>query len=281
LAVFADFVFQQRGDAAIWLDPACVDHSFIERLTDADRLFAESNCQIIKDQRKIKVGRVTLPIAGRSRTIFVKRYNAFSLRYKLASPFIQSGAFRSLRGAAILRAAEIPTALPVAAVENRRGGALTKSFFLAEEIAGGETVDAYWRGRLIGATGCDGARLRRRFLAELAQLFRTLHSQRIYHNDLKDANILAAADPSGTGLRFFLLDLEGVASLAQMSERRKVKNLVQIYRTLGQYLRQPEKVFFLKNYQGSGFAERSLRRRLMENVMAESKRMDRLKASHD
>jgi hypothetical protein len=92
---------------------------------------------------------------------------------------------------------------------------------------------------------------------------------------------LAAADPSGTGLRFFLLDLEGVASLAQLSERRKVKNLAQINRTLGQYLRQPEKVFFLKSYQGSGFAEQSLRRRLMENVMAESKRMDRLKARHD
>jgi tRNA A-37 threonylcarbamoyl transferase component Bud32 len=281
LAVFADFVFQQRGDAAIWLDPACVDHSFIDSLTDADRLFDESNCQITKDQRKIKVGRVTLPIAGRSRTIFVKRYNAFSWRYKLASPFIQSGAFRSLRGAAILRAAHIPTALPVAAVENRRGGALTKSFFLSEEIAGGETADAYWRGRLLGVAGREGARLRRRFLAELAQLFRTLHSQRIYHNDLKDANILAAADRSETGLRLFLLDLDGVASLAQLSERRKVKNLVQINRTLGQYLRRSEKVFFLKSYLGSGFAERSLRRRLMENVMAESKRVDRLKARHD
>jgi serine/threonine protein kinase len=281
LAVFADFIFQQRGDAAIWLDPTCVDNSFIDRLTDGDRLFAEPNCQIIKDQRKIKVGRVTLPIAGRSRTLFVKRYNAFSLRYKLASPFIQSGAFRSLRGAAILRAAEIPTALPVAAVENRRGGALTMSFFLSEEIAGGQTVDAYWRGRLGGVSGRDGARLRQRFLAALAQLFRSLHSQGIYHNDLKDANILAAADPSETGLRFFLLDLEGVASVARLSERRKVKNLVQINRSLGQYLRPPEKIFFLKSYLESGFGERSLRRRLMEYVMAESKRMDRLKARHD
>ena len=279
--MFADFVFQQRGDAAIWLDPACVDHRFIDRLTDADGLFDEADCKIIKDQRKIKVGRVTLPIAGRSRTIFVKRYNTFSLRYKLASPFIQSGAFRSLRGAAILRAAHIPTALPVAAVENRRGGALTKSFFLSEEIAGGETVDAYWRGRLVGVTGRDGARLRRRFLAELAHLFRALHSQRIYHNDLKDANILAASDSSENGLRFFLLDLDGVASLARLSERRKVKNLVQINRTLGQYIRQPEKLFFLKSYLGSGFAERSLRRRLMENVTAEAKRVDRLKARHD
>ena len=279
--MFADFVFQQRGDAAIWIDRACVEQAFLHRLTDADRLFAEPDCQIIKDQRKIKVGRLTLPIAGRSRTIFVKRYNAFSLRYKLASPFIQSGAFRSLRGAAILRAAEIPIALPVAAVENRRGGALTKSFYLSEEIAGGETVDAYWRGRLLGARGRDGFNLRRRFLAELARLIKTLHAAQIYHNDLKDANILAAAGHVETDIRLFLLDLDGVASLTQLSERRKVKNLVQVNRTLGRYLRRPEKLFFLKNYLGSAFAERSFRRRLMESVIGESRRVDRLKARHD
>jgi len=279
--VFADFVFHRHGDAAIWIDRACVEQAFLDRLTDADKMFAEPGCQIIKDQRKIKVGRLTLPLAGRSRTIFVKRYNSFSLRYKLASPFIQSGAFRSLRGAAILRAAEIPTARPVAAVENRRGGALTKSFFLSEEIAGGETVDAYWRGRLLGAKGPQGIALRRRFLAELAQLFKTLHAAQIYHDDLKDANILAAADGGESGLRLFLLELEGVAGLAQLSARRKVKNLVQINRTLGRYLRRPEKVFFLKNYLGSGFAERSSRRRLMVSVLAESKRVDRLKARHD
>ena len=281
LAVFPEFVFQQRGDAAIWVDRACVDQGFIDRLTDADCLFAETNCQIIKDQRKIKVGRLTLPIAGQPRTIFVKRYNAFSLRYKLASPFTQSGAFRSLRGAAILRAAQIPTALPVAAVENRYGGALTKSFFLSEEIAGGETVDAYWRDRLLGVKGREGAVLRRSFLAELARLFKTLHTEYIYHNDLKDANILAAAERSETGLRLFLLDLDGVVSLARMSARRKVKNLVQINRSMGRYLRRSEKVFFLKSYLGSAFAQRSFRRRLMESVLGESRRVDSSRARHD
>lgn len=281
MAVYPDFVFQQRGDAAIWIDRACVEQGFIDRLTDADGLFAEPSCQIIKDQRKIKVGRLTLPIAGRSRTIFVKRYNAFSLRYKLAARFIQSGAFRSLSGAAILRAAEIPITLPVAAVENRCGGALTTSYFLSEEIAGGETVDAYWRGRLLGAKGRDGIALRRRFLAELARLFKTLHAAQIYHNDLKDANILAAAGHVETDIRLFLLDLDGVARLARLSARRKVKNLVQINRTLGRYLRRSEKLFFVKNYLGSAFAERSFRRRLMENVMGESRRLDLLKGRHD
>jgi len=281
LAVFPDFVLHQCGNAAIWVDRACVEQQFIDRLTDADCLFAEPHCQIIKDQRKIKVGRLTLPIAGRPRTLFVKRYNTFSLRYKLTSPFLQSGGFRALRGAAILRAAQIPTALPVAAVENRRGGALIKSFFLSEEIAGGETVDAYWRGRLLGVKGPEGFALRRRFLAELAQIFKTLHSEQIYHNDLKDANVLAVADRRENHLRLILLDLDGVVRMSHLSPRRKVKNLVQINRTLGRYLRQPEKLYFLKSYLNAGFAQRTLRRKLMDSVMRESRRVDRLKTRHD
>jgi len=128
-------------------------------------------CQIIKDQEKIKVGRFTMDIAGAPHAIYIKRYNAFSLRHRLASPFIHSGAFRALRGAAILRAASIPIAVPVAAVENRVGGAITKSFFIAEEIANGKTIDAYWRDELETLIGGDGVARRRGFLKGLAQLF--------------------------------------------------------------------------------------------------------------
>ena len=279
--MFPDFIFFQRGEAAIWVDPGCSEPTFVERLTDADGLLAQPDCQIIKDQKKITIGRLTLSIAGRSRTIFVKRYNAFSLRYRLASPFTYSGAFRSLRGAAILRAAEIPCARPIAAVENRKGGALTKSFFLAEEVAGGETVDAHWRNRLQGLTGHGSIALRRHFLAQLACLFNTLHGESIYHNDLKDANILAVSDGCHNDLRFVLLDLDGVTRLGRLSRRRRVKNLMQLNRTLGRYLRRPEKMFFLKCYLGSTFSERSQRRELTERVLSESSRVDRLMADRD
>ena len=279
--MFPDFIFFQRGGAAIWVDRECSEPTFVERLTDADRLLAQSDCQIVKDQKKIRIGRLTLAIAGRPRTIFVKRYNAFSLRYRLASPFTYSGAFRSLRGAAILRAAEIPCARPIAAVENRQGGALTKSFFLAEEVTGGETVDAHWRGHLQSLTGHGSIASRRRFLAALAHLFKTLHGASIYHNDLKDANILAVCDGRQNGLRFVLLDLDGVARLGRLSPRRRVKNLMQLNRTLGRYLRRPEKMFFLKSYLGSAFGERSQRRELMERVLSESRRVDRLMADRN
>ena len=276
--MFPNFILYKRENTAIWIDRRFTDKQFIERLADADTLFAEPRSEVIKDQRKIKVGRINLQIAGVSHSLYVKRYNAFSLRYKLVSPLIRSGAFRALEGAAILRAADIPIAAPIAAVENRRRGALIKSFFLAEEIVGGKTVDAYWRDDLRTLRGKDGFILQRRFLAVLASLFTALHEQQIYHNDLKDANILAVADPAIESVRLYLLDLEGVKRYNKLSPTRRMKNLVQLNRTFGRHLRRVEKLFFVKTYLSANFAGRQGKRELIESVLSESTRLDVLKS---
>jgi serine/threonine protein kinase len=276
--VIPEFIRYKRGRASIWLDQRLADRHFINLLADADQLFSEPSCQIIKDQRKVKVGRLTMDIAGAPRAIYIKRYNAFSLRYRLASTFMRSGAFRALQGAAILRAANIPTAVPIAAVENRVRRTLAKSFFITEEICHGKTIDAYWRDDLEGLSGCAGFTRRRGFLKGLARLFVNLHRQGIYHNDLKDANILAVSDGSARDVTFFLLDLEGVKRYAPLSEKRRMKNLVQLYRTLGRHLRQTDKLIFLKCYLGAAFAQRKGRRQLVEKLLRESKRLESMKS---
>lgn len=273
--MFPEFIQYKRGDASIWVDQRLADQHFVDRLADADQLFSEASCQIIKDQRKIRVGRLRVNIAGVPRVIYIKRYNAFSLRHALISPFMCSGAFHALQGAAILRAANIPSAVPIAAVENRFRRTITKSFFITEEICDGKTIDAYWREELASLGGCAGFSRRRAFLRGLAGLFANLHRQGIYHNDLKDANILAVGHRSG--VRFFLLDLEGVRRHAALSENRRVKNLVQLYRTLGRELRRADKLIFLKAYLGAAFAGRQARRRLIENLLSKSNRLDAVK----
>ena len=277
-SVFPDFIQHKSGNAAIWIDRRFADKHFIECLADADSLFAEPLSSVVKDQKKIKVGRIKLQVAGAAHSLYIKRYNAFSLRYKLGSPLMRSGAFRALEGAAILRAADIPIAAPIAAVENRRRGALIKSFFLSEEIVGGKTIDAYWRDEVMNVVGREGRMLRRRFLNELAGLFATLHGRDIYHNDLKDANILAVADHSNRPLRLFLLDLEGVRRYKYLSPARRIKNLVQLNRTFGRYLRRVEKLIFVKKYLGEKFFERHGKRALITNVLIESECLDGVKS---
>jgi serine/threonine protein kinase len=273
-----DFSLQKHGSAIIWIGRKFADPTFVDALADADRWFDDPKCQIIKDEKKIKVGRLTVKIGDKEYSIYLKQFNAFSLRYRVLSLFALSRAFKSLRGAAILRDARIPTVTPVAAVEQRAWGVLTKSFFVSEEIAKGKTTDAYWVRELRPLRGQRGTERRRGFLRGLAELFRSLHAQQVYHNDLKDANILAAGDDSAASVSFFLLDFEGVRRYSRLSKRRRLKNLVQLYRTLGRHLRRSEKLYFLKAYLGSASSDRIIKRRLISNVLRQTRRVEVIKA---
>jgi len=242
-----------------------------------DRLFERTTCRVIKDQRKITVGRVPIEIAGEERALYVKRYNTFSLRYRIFSLIGTSGAVRALRGACVLAEAGISTAAPIAAVEERFCGMLEKSFFVSEEIAGGRTADAYWNEQLADCSGAQGFRRRRSFLQLLASLFRTLHGREIYHNDLKDANIMAVSSGNDGSVKFFLLDLEGVQRCRRLGDRRRLKNIVQIYRTLGTHLSRSQQLFFLKCYLSASYDNAERKRDLIRIILKRARRVDAAK----
>jgi hypothetical protein len=220
---------------------------------------------------------VNLEIGGASTGVYIKRYNAFSWVYRVGSLFRTSRALRSLTGAMILSEAGISTGRPLAAVESRYWKMLTQSSFLSEEVASGETADGYWRERLKLLPGAAGFNRRRQFLASLGKLFRQLHDKRIYHNDLKDANILVKAGGGG-GERFYLLDLEGVRSCWYLSRRRRVKNIVQLNRSLGRFLSKTEKLHVLSHYLGTALGDDGSVRLWIGGILAMTQRADQRSA---
>jgi serine/threonine protein kinase len=264
-----DFVLLKRGEYSVWIHRGLEKTGIVDRIANPDRLFKENGCLVLKNEKKIKVGRIPIDVSGQRRLLYVKRYNAFSARAKLTSMFNHSGAVRSLQGAAILKRAGISTATPVAAMESRRCGMVMKSFYISEEIVDGMTSDRYWQ-----SVAKDSQRFfrRRRFLESLAALFKMLHDRGIYHNDLKDANILVV--PEKEKMSFYLLDLEGVRLYASLNHRRRIKNLVQLNRTLGRFTRRADKLYFLKVYLGQVFRNRLQKRRWMTEVVEQSRRRD-------
>jgi hypothetical protein len=62
-----------------------------------------------------------------------------------------------------------------------------------------------------------------------------------------------------------------------LTQKRRIKNLVQINRTLGRHIRRGAKLYFLKVYMGERFAQKSERNQLIRAVLAESDRLDRSK----
>ena len=261
----------------MWLKRGLASPSMIELMADPDRLLERSDCVVIKDQKKIKVGRVPLEWDGKKLVVYIKRYNAFSLRYRLQSVFVCSGAENSLRGAAILSAVGIATAPPVAAVEHRTAGMLSKSFYVSQEIEEGKTADSYWREDLTNFKGSPGFRCRRAFLKRLAELFSRLHTHNVYHNDLKDANIMVAPSTEELPGSLYLLDLEGVRRHAQLGRSRRIKNLVQLNRTFGRYLRKSEILYFLSCYLSGHIGDRGAAKRWVEDIVKYSARLDRIK----
>ena len=274
MSLFPEFVFQKQGKSAIWAEPRLLENLSLEVMANPDLLLARADCTVIKDQPKIKIGRINIELDGIVTGVYIKRYNAFSTRYRIASLIFRSGAVKSLRGAAILSHAGISTGVPLAGVEVRSRRMLDSSFFLSKEIVLGKTVDRYWRENLAPIRGTKGFRYRRSFLKNLANLFSQLHQRGIYHNDLKDANILVAASALGDE-RFFLLDLEGVRRCWYIPKRRCVKNLVQLNRTLGKLLTSSGKLVLLKAYLGRDFWDRTKMRRWVLDILTESHRMNR------
>jgi UDP-glucose:(heptosyl)LPS alpha-1,3-glucosyltransferase len=270
-----EFVQERDGAYAMWVDKRLAASGFAALLRRPDDLLALPACEVIKDERKVKIGRLELTAGGHTKTIYVKRYKAFSWRYKVGSLFMRSRGAAALEGGGILARAEIAAVPAVAAVEWRRRGILEGDAFISEEIAGGWTADKYWRQCLAPIAGRVGLQRRRGFIERLASLLSELHEKRIYHNDLKDANIVAASDESGAE-KLFLLDVEGVRRCWYISRRRRIKNLVQLNRTLGAFVRQPEKLFFLRMYLGPSTAGPLVRRTWVRRILRATRRADRL-----
>src|SRR5439155_255413 len=140
------------------------------------------------------------------------------------------------------------------------------------EVAGAVTADLRWRSILADPDARRRRAARRALARALGDLFRRLHAAGLYHNDLKDVNLLTHGPPAAPHL--VLLDLERVRALGRVGRRRRVKNLVQLARTLGRQASATDRVRFLAAYLG-GTSTRAERRPWAAAVVRRARRKDR------
>lgn len=207
---------------------------------DLDALFRSHHSSTIKDQKRVKVYR----IIWNGEPLFIKRYNPYSIWNALEAIFFVSKATRSWKGAHLLISRGINTAEPVAAISYQSFGIPGKCFYITKEISTSEISVEYYEKRFIKGNG--SVKEKRLFIRTLALLFKNLHQKGIYHNDLKDYNILVR-DEDGKPT-FFLLDLEGVQSFTKTPRRCIIENLMQINRTIGRIMNNSDRVAFIREY---------------------------------
>jgi tRNA A-37 threonylcarbamoyl transferase component Bud32 len=218
----------------------------------------------------VVVGRVVTS-AG---PVYVKRYNVFAWRLALTALWRGSPARAAWEAAEALSERGFGVPERIAAIERRRAGVLTSSFFVTREVAGATTADVRWEAILADSDPGRRREARRALARALGELFRRLHAAGVYHGDLKDVNVLVGGTPARP--RCVLLDLENVTVGADVARRRRVKNLVQLARTLGRRASATDRARFLRAYLGTE-SGREERRAWARAVLRRAARKDRTK----
>ena len=181
-----------------------------------------------------------------------------------------SPARRAWHGAQLLQAWGFPVPQPLAVVEKRVAGTVRESVYCCEGLLTQVPLDVYWRERQQHWP----LQQRRTFLRALAEFLRTFHAAGLYAGDLRDANLLVE-EQGDTHWKFYLVDLDRVVHHAPLGQRRRLKNLVQLERTLGRSARVSERLFFLYHYLGNPLPSQAQRRALLRRLVRLRKRKDR------
>jgi glycosyl transferase family 2/lipopolysaccharide kinase (Kdo/WaaP) family protein len=222
--------------------------------------------QNLKQDRGTTVTLVSLP----TEPVVIKHHSLSTWRRRGDSLLHGSPAVRALRGARLLQAAGIAIPRPLAVAERRVAGIIRESFYVSEALLAHTPLNVYWKTR----QQLRPRRQRQAFLRALAAFVRTLHGAGLYIGDLKDENVLVTENEPQQW-QFFLVDLDRVIHRNPLSQSRRLKNIVQLERTLGRHACASDRLFFLHQYLGSPLPPRAQRRALMEQVLGLRERKNR------
>lgn len=229
-----------------------------------DTLLAATPSRILKQDKGTTVTLLHLPTGA----VVVKRHRLETRRRRADAWLHGSPARRAWQGATLLQTHGVPVPRPLAVFERRVAGSVRESVYVAEALLTQLPLNAYWREYQQQRS----RRQRRVFLAALAAFLRAFHAIGLYSGDLKDDNILVAETPD-SHWKFYLVDLDHVAR--SLRPHRRLKNLVQLDRTLGRSARVSERLFFLFQYWGTPLPPRQQRHALLRDLLRLRGRKDR------
>jgi heptose I phosphotransferase len=198
------------------------------------------------------------PHSGKSRGFFIKKHGSYSLwewmkpLFRLTRPIL--GARNEWEAMLSFHRLGIPTMVPVALGESQSG-----SFVLTEALESRQRVDHWLEQNAM--TGGKTAIERRKLIAAIAQMARTLHRSGLHHQDFYLCHFLMAADGPVDDLR--IIDLGRVDRHGPWGTRWVVKDLAQLHYSAGR-LSKSDRLRFLQQYLGRRLnrADRALIRRI-------------------
>jgi len=234
----------------------------------ADKPLASPAFRATKAEGRTRAGFLTLPDGS---AVFIKQSPVDSWWDGLRIRLTGSPAFRALRGARMLEAAQIAHPSPLAVVEQREWGLVRASCLISEAILEGDTLSRF----ALGPGGIKGrdARRRRRILDAVARQVRRVHDAGLYTRDMQETNVIVA-DGTGEEFRVWFLDLEDFRKPGHVTWAHRMRNLVHLDRSIGRFLCKAARLAFLYSYLGEKPA-RAEARQIVKDLLYLRSRVDR------
>ncbi len=207
----------------------------------ADPLMDSPAFRMVKAEGKTRAGFLTRPDAP---AVFIKRTAVRSRLEGFSQMAAGSRASRALHGARILREAGFHCAMPLAAMDVMRAGAVVASYLVSEALENALILSHFALGREGEAR--HGYARRKAVTDALAAELRRMHEAGIYTRDLQETNILA--EQRDGAMRFYFLDMEDFRRASSVSHRRRMLNLVHLDRSIGRFVARAGRLDFLYAY---------------------------------
>ena len=231
-----------------WLAPELRGTALGAALSAPERVLADRDTRFVKDHARTAVAAATVD----GRAVFIKRWKPH--RWYRPLVWLLTGTPGSLSGrsAAALEHAGFRVPEPLAIAERRTFGVPVDSYFVNATLPQSRPVGEFWNDEARGLPVHERAVLLRALAAELARF----HDAGFYSRDANADNFLVVWKNRGEAPQFYFIDLENVRHVGQVSRRRRVKNLVQLYRIARGRMRLVDRARFLRAYFGMPLARR-------------------------
>jgi tRNA A-37 threonylcarbamoyl transferase component Bud32 len=177
-----------------------------------------------------------------------------------------SRARRTIRGAEFLRRIGFASPKALAAFEHRHLGSVSASYVIVEYLHHPKILS-----RFALADGRDYL-WRRRISKDLADAIQRLHASGCYTRDLQETNLMLEMHDGSLGIYF--TDQEDFRRLPLVPWQLRLRNLVQLDRSIGRFVSRTHRLRFLRNYLGEQ-ASRSEVRKMVARLLRIRQRTER------
>lgn len=213
---------------------------------------------ILKRDKGTTVSLVTLA----NQPVVIKHHNLRTWKHWGDSLIHGSPAQRAWTGAKLLQSHGFPIPRPLGVFERRSAGRVNESWYCSEGLLGQLPLDLYWRRQ----RSHWSLRQRRTFLRALADFLHSFHAAGLYAGDIRDANLLVE-EINKEAWKFYLVDLDRILYRPPLDQGRRIKNLVQLERSLGRSLQATDRLFFLYCYLGEALPPPKQRRKFIQHLL--------------